>query len=256
MTRWDPQTYLRHADERGRPFVELLARVPATAPARVLDLGCGAGNLSPVIRDRWPGADVLGVDSSAEMIAHAREVDPDGRYEVADVATWTPDGPYDVIVSNAMFQWVPHAFEVITRLLDAVQDGGAFAVQVPDNQDAPSHALMREVAERSEFAEHTRDVRRFSRTDAASYLELFAGLGWSADVWTTEYLHVLPGDDAVWGWVSGTGARPYVQALPDGLRQDFVEQYQAELRAAYPQRPWGTVLPFARTFAVATRPAR
>lgn len=256
MTRWDPQTYLKHADERGRPFVELLARVPVTAPARVLDLGCGAGNLSAVIRDRWPGAEVLGVDSSAEMIAHAREVDPDGQYEVADVATWTPDGPYDVIVSNAMFQWLPDAFEVITRLLDSVQDGGALAVQVPDNQEAPSHRLMREVAARPEFAEHTSDVRRFSRTDAASYLELFAGLGWIADVWTTEYLHVLPGDDAVWGWVSGTGARPYVQALPEELRQDFVEQYQAELRAAYPQRPWGTVLPFARTFAVATRPAR
>lgn len=256
MTRWDPQTYLRHADERGRPFVELLARVPATAPARVLDLGCGAGNLSSVIRDRWPGADVLGVDSSAEMIAHAREVDPDGRYEVGDVATWIPDAPYDVIVSNAMFQWVPDAFEVIARLLRAVQDGGAFAVQVPDNQDAPSHVLMREVAARPAFADHTAGVRRFSRTDASSYLELLAGLGWSADVWTTEYLHVLQGDDAVWGWVAGTGARPYVQALPDGLREDFIQQYQAELRTAYPQRPWGTVLPFARTFAVATRPAR
>ncbi|WP_229054980.1 methyltransferase domain-containing protein [Aeromicrobium sp. Leaf350] len=256
MTRWDPSLYLQHAGDRGRPFVELLARVPATAPARVLDLGCGAGNLSSVIRDRWPGADVLGVGASEEMIAHAREVDPDGRYEVADVNALTPDGPYDVIVSNAMFQWLPDAFAVITRLLDAVQDGGAFAVQVPDNQDAPSHRLMREVAARPAFADHTQGVREFSATDAPAYLELFAGLGWTADVWTTEYLHVLEGDDAVWGWVSGTGARPYVQALPDGLREQFVAEYQAELRAAYPQRDWGTVFPFARTFAVATRPDR
>ncbi|GAA1739105.1 methyltransferase domain-containing protein [Aeromicrobium alkaliterrae] len=256
MTRWDPDLYLRHADERGRPFVELLARVPVTAPARVLDLGCGAGNLTAVLRDRWLGTEITGVDSSPEMIDRARQVDPDGHYEVADVVTFEPDGPYDVIVSNAMFQWVPEAFDVITRLLESVQEGGALAVQVPDNQDAPSHALMREVAARPAFAEHARGVRRFSRTDAASYLELFAGLGWQADAWTTQYLHVLQGDDAVWGWVSGTGARPYVQALPEGLREQFVAEYQAELRDAYPQRSWGTVLPFARTFAVATRSDR
>jgi trans-aconitate 2-methyltransferase len=253
MTRWDPLVYLRHAGKRGRAFVELLARVPVEAPARVLDLGCGAGNLTPVLRGRWPGAEILGVDASAEMVAHARATDPDGHYEVADVTTWEPDGAYDVIVSNAMFQWLPDSFDVIARLLGAVSPGGAFAVQVPDNQDAPSHALMREVAARSAFVAHTADVRRFSRTDAASYLELFTGQGWTADVWTTEYLHVLQGDDAVWDWVSGTGARPYLQALPDGLREEFVAEYQAELRAAYPQRPWGTVFPFARTFAVATR---
>lgn len=252
---WDPTQYLRFADDRGRPFVDLVARVPGEA-STVVDLGCGAGNLTSVLRERWPDADVLGVDSSPDMVERARtdSTDPRARYEQADVVAWEPDGPVDVITSNAMFQWVPEQDEVLRRLAGHVVPGGSIAVQVPNNAEAPSHALMRDVARRDAYAAHTEDLLGVRGTDPGAYLELFAGLGWSCDAWETTYLHVLPGDDPVFEWVKGTGLRPFLQALPDDLRDRFVEDYKAELRSAYPRRPFGTVLPFRRSFAVATRP--
>lgn len=252
---WDPEQYLRFADDRGRPFVDLVMRILSDA-ATVVDLGCGAGNLMPVLRRRWPHARIVGVDSSPDMLrrAEADSQDPDVTYEVADAAGWSPEQPVDVITSNAMFQWIPDEEAVLRRLAEHVRPGGAIALQVPNNADAPSHALMREVADRPAYAEHTRGVLRVRGTAPETYLQLFADLGWSCDAWETTYLHVLPGDDPVFEWVKGTGARPVLQVLPDGLREQFVEEYKAELRAAYPPRPFGTVLPFRRTFAVATRP--
>jgi trans-aconitate 2-methyltransferase len=253
--RWDPAQYLRFADDRGRPFVDLVARVQGDART-VVDLGCGAGNLTAVLRDRWPGADVLGVDSSPEMVARAQADSADDRahYEVADVATWTPDGLVDVITSNALFQWVPEQESVLRRLADHVAPGGSIAVQVPNNADAPSHALMREIADRPRYAEHARGVLHVRGTGPETYLALFADLGWTCDAWETTYLHVLPGEDPVLEWVNGTGLRPLLQALPDGVREEYVEEYRQALRRAYPRRPYGTVLPFRRTFAVARRP--
>ncbi len=253
--RWDPEQYLRFADDRGRPFVDLVARVPSDADV-VVDLGCGAGNLTTVLRGRWPHARVLGVDSSPEMVARATATNDDAEasYVVADVTSWAPDGPVDVITSNAMFQWVPEQEDVLRRLAEHVTPGGAIAVQVPNNADAPSHALMREVADRPAYADHTAGVLSVRGTGPQTYLDLSASLGWSCDAWETTYLHVLPGDDPVFEWVKGTGARPVLQALPDGLRELFVADYKAVLREAYPRRPYGTVLPFRRTFAVAVRP--
>ena len=254
-TVWDPALYLRHADHRGRPFGELLARVPVDA-ATVVDLGCGAGNLTSMVRARWPEATVVGVDSSPEMIERARTDDPGTTYVVDDVQTWEPEAPVDAIVSNAMFQWVPDQLDVIERLLQHVAPGGAFALQVPHNFDAPSHRILAELGAEEPYAQHTSGAGRAYGTTAAEYLRFFADRGWSADVWETTYQHVLPGEDAVWSWISGTGARPFVQALPDDLREQFVEEYKARLRVAYPRESWGTALPFDRVFAVAVREDR
>ena len=250
MSVWDPERYLAFADERGRPFVDLIARVPGDA-ATIVDLGCGPGQLTRVLRDRWPEAQITGVDSSPEMIEKARadNDDPKASYELADVSTWT--GKADLIVSNALFQWVPDQLDVLRRLTGAT---GTIAVQVPDNFDAPSHALMREVAGRSPYAEHLDGFEFRTGVGASTYLDLFAGLGWTVDAWETTYQHILQGDDAVFAWVSGTGARPVMQALPDAIRPAFVEDYKSALREAYPQRPWGTVLPFTRAFVVARQP--
>jgi trans-aconitate 2-methyltransferase len=255
--RWDPTQYLRFADDRGRAFVDLVARVQGGART-VVDLGCGPGTLTPVLRERWPDAEVVGVDSSPEMVERARveDTDPRSRYELADVAAWAPEGQVDVITSNAMFQWVPDQEAVLRRLAELVVPGGSIAVQVPNNADAPSHALMREVAGRPRFAEHAAGVLGVRGTGPEVYLALFADLGWSCDAWETTYLHVLQGEDPVLEWVRGTGLRPILQALPDGVREEFVEEYRLELRRAYPRRPFGTVLPFRRTFAVARRPLR
>ena len=256
MTTWDPSAYLRHADERGRPFLDLLARVEIT-PYSIVDLGCGPGHLTPVLRERWPHARIVGVDSSAEMIEAAERRD-DGTcisYVQADVADWEPYTPVDLIVSNAMFQWVPDQFDVIRRLARRVAHGGAFALQVPNNFDAPSHVLLREVASRDPYVEHLPDLDLPRGHGPEEYVELFAGisdgLGWSVDVWETTYMHVLTGVDAVFSWISGTGARPVLQALPDGVREKFEDEYKEALRDAYPPQPWGTLLPFTRVFAVA-----
>lgn len=252
---WDPTRYLQFSGDRARPFVDLLARVTRHDARSVVDLGCGPGNLTPLVRSAFPDASLVAVDSSPEMIDRARVDDPDTEYLLADVATWAPDGPVDAMVSNALFQWLPDRLDVIRRLAGSVSPGGVFALQVPANGDSPSHRLLFEIAGRGPYAEHTADVTdRFFVDGPELYLDLFASLGWSSDAWQTTYLHVLQGDDPVFDWVSGTGARPVLQALPDGLREQFVDEYKAALRDAYPRQPFGTVLPFTRTFCVATQP--
>ncbi|MCL3817824.1 methyltransferase domain-containing protein [Aeromicrobium wangtongii] len=256
MPVWDPARYLQFADDRSRPFVDLVARVQGT-PRTIVDLGCGPGHLTQVLRHRWPEATVHGVDSSPEMIERARndQHDDAATYELADVTTWAPAGRVDLVISNALFQWVPDQLAVIERLAGHVALAGTFALQVPRNYDAPSHTLLRDIAAERPFAAHTADVVADRGTEPAAYLELFAARGWEVDLWETTYHHVLAGDDPVHDWVSGTGARPYLQALPDDLRDAFTRAYRSALRDAYPRRPWGTVFPFRRTFLVARQPA-
>lgn len=256
MATWDPTRYLSFADERSRPFAELLSRVDVKA-GRIADLGCGPGHLTPLLRVRWPEATIEGVDSSAEMIerATADNADPDVRYVEGDLREWTADPPVDLVVSNAAFQWVPGHLELLPRLADQVAPGGVFAFSVPGNFGQPSHRLLDELAAAEPFAAHTRDPARPGSHDAATYLDVFAGRGWDVDGWETTYLHVLQGEDPVYTWISGTGARPVLQALPDDLRAEFVRRFKAALREAYPAHEWGTVLPFRRIFVVARRSA-
>ena len=251
---WDPERYLQYADERGRPFVELLARVGATDPATVVDLGCGPGNLTHLLRERWPSASVLGVDSSEAMIAKAEPVDG-VRFELGDVRSWQPEAPVDVLVSNATLQWVPGHLDLLPRLVGHVAPGGWFAFQVPGNFDEQSHVIRRELAAEEPYAEHTAGVAAPGAFGPETYLEALAGLGCTVDAWETTYLHVLQGEDPVFTWVSATGARPTLEALPDGLQERFAEEFKARLRAAYPPRPYGTVLAFRRVFVVAEVPA-
>ncbi|HEX3932133.1 MAG TPA: methyltransferase domain-containing protein [Nocardioides sp.] len=249
---WDPDRYLTYADERGRPFVELLARVGAIAPETVVDLGCGPGNLTSLLGERWPEAHVTGIDSSREMIERARVADSGIAFEVADLRTWvTTAGQVDVLVSNATLQWVPDHLDLLPGLVSRVSDGGWLAFQVPANFAEPSHVIRTELAAEARYAEHTRDVAVPSSHDPAVYLEALASLGCEVDVWETTYLHVLTGPDPVFTWVSGTGARPTLQALPGDLRGAFEEEFRQRLRAAYPERGGRVVLPFRRIFAVA-----
>ena len=250
--QWDPDRYLVYADERGRPFVDLLARVDAQDPARVVDLGCGPGNLTTLLAQRWPSADVLGVDSSAEMVARAADV-AGIRVVQGDVRTWRPDAPVDVLFSNATYQWVPGHLELLPALVEHVAPGGWFAFQVPGNHDEPSHVLLHELATDPRFAAYTDGVARPHSHDPAVYADALRDLGLTVDAWETTYLHLLTGEDPVFTWISGTGARPTLQALPDDLRPVFVAEYKALLREAYPPGPHGTTLPFRRIFVSASR---
>lgn len=252
---WDPDRYLAYAPERARPFVDLLARVqPAQPPRTVVDLGCGPGNLTALLAQRWPDAAVVGVDSSAAMVERAREVD--GIEAVhADLRAWRPEVPVDVLVSNATLQWVPDHLALVPDLVACVRPGGWLALQVPGNFSEPSHALRAELAAEEPYAAHLAGIEQPASHDPVDYLGALVDAGCASeevDVWETTYTHVLRGPDPVLTWVSGTGARPTLHALPDDLRESFTATFGARLRAAYPPRPDGSVLlPFRRVFAVA-----
>jgi trans-aconitate 2-methyltransferase len=259
MADWSPADYLRFGDERSRPFVELVARVPGT-PATIVDLGCGPGHLTAVLRARWADADVVGLDSSPAMIARAQAGNDDARarYLRCDVRDFArgraPVGGADLVVSNATLQWVPGHRDLLPALADAA--GQTFAFQVPGNHDAPSHVLLREVAARPPYADVVGPVERRATADPAEYLEMLARPGWEVDAWETTYLHLLHGPDPVLRWISATGARPTLDALEahdPQLRARFEADYAAALRDAYPERQYGTPLEFRRVFAVATR---
>jgi trans-aconitate 2-methyltransferase len=248
---WDPDRYLTYADERGRPFVELIARVDAERPDDVVDLGCGPGNLTPLLSDRWPDARLRGLDSSPEMIETARAAEPDIDFEVADLRDWAAaDDPVDVLVSNATLQWVPGHLDLLPALAGHVRPGGWLAFQVPGNFDEPSHTIRTGLAAEAPYHRHTEGVAVPSSHDPAVYLEALTALGMTVDAWETTYLHVLTGPDPVFTWVSGTGARPTLQALPEDLRPGFEAEFKRRLRAAYPERDGGVLLPFRRIFVV------
>ena len=255
MHRWDPQRYLTYADERGRPFTDLVTRIDADAPADVVDLGCGPGNLTRLLADRWPAARVVGIDASPEMIARARADVAGIDFAVGDLRTWAATAdPVDVLVSNATLQWVPGHLDLLPALVGAVKPAGWLAFQVPGNFDEPSHTIRDELATETPYAPHAAGVATPSAHDAATYLEVLAGLGCAVDAWETTYLHLLQGEDPVFTWVSGTGARPTLQALEaadPALRAQFEAEVKRRLRAAYPQHGYGVVLPFRRVFVVA-----
>jgi trans-aconitate 2-methyltransferase len=256
---WDPAQYLSFADERSRPFFDLAGRVAATSPGAVVDLGCGPGQLTASLRARWPDANVLGIDSSAEMIAATQRFEHSGTaghgtlsFRVEDVSVWKPDGPVDVIISNAVLQWVPGHLELLPRWAGWLADGGWLAFQLPGNFDQPSHAILRELAACERWRSALAGVAlNRQAADPGEYLDLLARQGLAVDAWETTYLHVLHGPDPVTEWYKGTGLRPVLAALGPDEAGEFVGQYGERVRAAYPAEPYGTVLPFRRVFVVA-----
>jgi len=258
---WDPAQYLKFADERSRPFYDLTARIRAADPAVVVDLGCGPGQLTASLAERWPHAEVLGIDSSAEMIDAAKRAEYGGEalagrlsFETGDVRSWQPGRPVDVITSNAVLQWVPGHEELLPHWADWLAPGGWLAFQLPGNFDQPSHAILRELAATDRWRERLATVE-FNRQpgEPGRYLDLLARRGLVVDAWETTYLHVLHGPDPVTGWYKGTGLRPALAALPAGEADEFLRQYGQRVREAYPAEPYGTVLPFRRLFVVAHR---
>ncbi|MEV5511217.1 trans-aconitate 2-methyltransferase [Streptomyces orinoci] len=264
---WDPRQYLRHAGPRTRPFRDLLARIPELPahgrPARIADLGCGAGNLTAILAERWPDAHITGLDNSAEMLHSAASFagpTPGGGhidFAPADAADWVPAEPFDLIVSNALLQWVPGHTGSFPAWTGALTPGGVFAFQVPGNHNAPSHALLRELCDSPRWRDRLAGVLRGPAHvgEPADYLTRLMDLGLSADVWETTYLHLLTGEDPVLEWVKGTGLRPVLTALAEdpAATGEFLTAYRDLLRRAYPPGPHGTLFPFRRIFAVARK---
>lgn len=257
--KWDPAKYVQFGGHRDRPFFDLTTRIAAERPGRVVDLGCGPGNLTATLANRWPEADVVGVDSSADMLDRAALLTglPNLRFELQDIAGWAPPAGTDVVVSNAALQWVPGHQDLMRRWLADLAPGSWFALQVPGNFDAPSHVLMRELAESPRWASRLGGVLGGgdSAGNGPDYLAILLDAGFTADAWETTYQHVLQGSDPVLEWVRGTALRPVLAALSAEDASRFEDEYAAALREAYPPTRHGTVLPFRRIFAVGQKTA-
>lgn len=257
MPNWDSAQYLRFGDERTRPCRELAARVAIEGPARIIDLGCGPGNSTTVLAERWPSADITGVDSSAEMIRAARASNPARRWVVGDIADWvaSEDDQFDVVFSNASLQWVADHPRLFPQLMRRVAAGGALAVQMPGNYAAPPHQIMRELARSTKWRSRfpADGVREWHVHDLTFYFDALAPHAARLDLWETEYLHILPSAEAIVDWYKGTGLRPFLQALPsDEDRAAFTSDYLERIREAFIPRPDGRVLfPFRRLFIIA-----
>jgi trans-aconitate 2-methyltransferase len=265
---WDPQLYLRFAEDRARPFADLLARVDAArvdlpAPERVVDLGCGPGTATATLLPRWPDATVHGIDNSPSMIESAGQL-AGARltFTLGAIEDWQPAEPVDVIVSNAALQWVSGHQALLPRWVAALRPGGVLAFQVPAMSGSAAGRVFAEVAGRQPWRDQLAgvagptvgSVMGGAVRATGEYLRLLAGEGCRVDGWETTYLHVLPGADPVLEWFAGTGLRPYLDALEPRWHKDFRSQVAEGLREAYPPDPFGTVLPFHRRFVVARRP--
>lgn len=253
---WNPDQYERFREARRRPFFELLARVSHPAPRRIVDLGCGTGDLTRALAERWAGAEVLGVDSSPEMVERARGQALPGRldFAVADLSRWAPAQPVDLLVSNAALHWLPAHGPLLARLAGHLARGGELALQVPANFEAPSHRLVEALKADPRFVPALAGVASGHVETLAWYEATLAALGARVDAWDTTYLHVLPGEDAVLEWLLGTTLRPVLAALGEAQAPHFVEALRPRLREAYPPTPRGTPFPFTRRFAVARFP--
>ena len=258
MTAWDPNLYLKFGDERTRPAADLLARVPLQNPMRIVDLGCGPGNSTALLAARYPRADLTGFDSSAEMLVQARASRIKARWAQGDFDTWSPTEAPDLIYANAAFQWSDDPIALTTRLFKTLAPGGVIALQVPQNFDQPSHVEVRAAVDDGPWAAKLKTARQYDPgfAKAPGYARALAPLAAALDIWTTEYLHRLEGADPVFRWMSGTGLRPFTQALAGEERAQFEAKVRANLARAYPPESDGkTLFPFRRLFVIAQKAA-
>lgn len=252
MSDWSPEQYLRFKRERTRAAADLLAQIDIAAPGHVVDLGCGPGNSTELLVERWPEARVEGFDSSPSMLASARRLLPGVRFFEADAALWEPAGSEDVLFANALFQWLPDHLDILARLLGRLRPGAALAVQMPNNLDEPSHALMREAAAAGPWSAKI-TAARIALPPAGTYYERLLPLG-RVDLWRTTYFHQVDGIAGIVEWVKATGLRPYLDPLDPTEAAGFLDAYRRRLETAYAVQSDGTVLlPFPRFFLVAVR---
>ena len=260
MSDWDPALYRRYEDERTRPAQELLARVPLATAGRVIDLGCGPGNSTELLAQRFAQAQVIGVDNSQAMLDSARQRLPQACFEFRDIATWArqPGQAPDLIYANAALQWVPVHETLMPRLFAALAPGGVLAIQMPDNHSEPTHRLMREVAAQGPWAAAiaAAPTQRVELLGVGAYYDLLAPLAADVDIWHTVYQHPMAGAGAIVEWLRGTGLRPFVDALPADLQAAYLSEYERRVAQAYAARADGRrLLAFPRLFIVARKKA-
>lgn len=257
MPTWNPAQYLRFGEERTRPCRDLAERVMIPSPRTIIDLGCGPGNSTAVLAERWPDAEITGLDNSAEMIAAARKQYPRMQWITADIAAWGNEkgDAFDLVFSNAALQWVGAHDAIFRGLFARLRPGGALAVQIPANWDAPAHREMRALASSPVWAERMAGAHRadWHSEGVGHYYDLLDPIAARLDLWETEYVHVMDSVDGIVEWYRGTGLRPFLEALDsESERKNFTTEYADRIRPFYPPRANSKVLfPFRRTFVIA-----
>ncbi len=254
---WDPHQYNRFERQRDRAAIDLLSHLPSDLdPHEIWDIGCGTGQHAALLKRRWPNARVHGLDSSESMLREARGLPDDVDWVLGDLQTWAPDAPVDLILANASLQWASDHAALFPRLIETLAPGGVLAVQMPMAWETLHHTLMRQTAADGPWSGRLTGVGRQPLLAAEAYYDVLANLCDEVDVWSTTYLHVLEGDNAVLEWMKGTALRPYLNALDEdpAIRDAFVERLGEVLGQAFPKRPEGTtLLPFPRLFLLARR---
>jgi trans-aconitate 2-methyltransferase len=253
---WSAEQYSKFENERNRPVLDLLANIPTVDVNTGADIGCGPGNSTELLRDKYPLALITGMDSSADMIDAARKRLPDIRFEIADISTWEARGPFDIILANAALQWVPDHANLFPALISKLSSGGSLAVQMPDNFDEPSHRLMREIAAYDLWKDKLASAsKRVARETVDWYYQKLGGVVSKLDIWRTTYYHPFAGGpNAIVEWFKGTGLQPYLNPLDENERSKFIHKYKEAVAKAYTVYADGTVLlPFPRLFIIAVR---
>ena len=254
MLDWNPHQYLKFANERTQPSIDLASRIKIENPKSIIDIGCGPGNSTQVLRNRWPNAKIAGLDSSANMIEKAKKDYPDTEWIIGDASTFAFDKEYDVVFSNAALQWIQNHDSLIPRLFSIVAPSGALAVQVPANNESPLYKAVLSVSSKEKWSKFTSGCESILNYRILEYYHnILAPISSQLDLWETIYYHVMNSHIELVEWYEGTGMRPFLERLPDdGSRKEFENEILAECRQSYRIRKDGKVLyPFKRIFFVA-----
>ena len=250
MADWNPSLYLQYASERTRPAAELLSRVALENARTVVDLGCGPGNSTTLLHQRWPSARIIGVDSSPNMLNEARKALPDCHFVEANISKFRPEQSFDLLYANASLQWVPDHYELFPQLVSLLNYNGVLAVQMPDNWQEPTHVLMREVA----YEQGYPDRGRTPLPGVHAYYDILTEAGCDVDIWRTTYYHIMESHQSIIDWVSSTGLRPWLQELSESEQRNYLARYHVLLQEQYPLQENGNILlAFPRLFIVARR---
>lgn len=250
MADWNPALYLHYGTERTRPAIDLLSHLNVENPGRIVDLGCGPGNSTALLHQRWPSAHITGVDSSPAMIAEASRTLPDGHFLQADIRQYRPDHALDLIFANASLQWVPDHYALLPGLVSLLEMNGVLAVQMPDNWQEPTHVLMREVAWEQGYPDRGREAL----PGVHAYYDILSEAGCDVTLWRTTYFHQMASHQAIIDWVSATGLRPWLQELNESEQKQYLHRYHQLLEEQYPLQENGQILlAYPRLFIVARR---
>ena len=253
VNKWDSEKYLKFEKERTQPAIDLVRRVEGRNVVTVLDVGCGPGNSSAVVKSIFPDADILGIDFSADMIERAKKDHADIRFEQwdADVFTQEANQKFDLIFSNACLQWLPNQYKTITNLYELLNEDGMMAVQIPCNFDEPIHHLINKVVTSDKWKKVIKQQRDYEMGRVEDYYDVLSGLSDKFDIWTTTYHHVLPSHEAIWTWYEGTGLRPYLSQIDESMKDEFKKDIMEEIRVNYPlQKNNKVIFDFPRLFFV------